>query len=70
MIKEIIELGMKITTFFVDKLLNDHEHLSYIMRYVFDPEMSFYKNFGVVNINPTSIVSSFIILAMSWGRNS
>jgi hypothetical protein len=58
MINEIQVLGNKLTELFAREILDDNEDLAYIMRYVLDSKMAFYKQFVTFNTYPNPIVLS------------
>jgi len=58
MINEIQVLGNKLTELFAREILEDNEEFAYIMRYVLDPKMGFYRQCTTLNTPPNLIVSS------------
>ena len=59
MIEAVIELGTKMAVYFAREIPNDNEAFTFAMRYVLDPEMTFYRQFGVTDSSPSSIVELF-----------
>ena len=53
-----MELALKMTRLFVQELDRDNEDYTRRMRYVLDPDMSFYREFGLKRMDRVAPVRS------------
>ena len=56
MVDAIFNFCGKMTKLFVREIDNDNEEYTFAMRYVLDPEMAFYRQFGVKQVESNTIV--------------
>ncbi len=56
MIEAVIEFGTKMTRLYAREVPRDNEELTLAIRYVLDPEMAFYRQYGTITIPAGTIV--------------
>jgi len=64
MIDTLIELYTKMTKLFVKEIPYDNEEYTSLMRYILDPDMAFYRQYGIVSVTASQIV--FFVIALIY----
>ena len=59
MVEAILDLCLKMTKLFAREINNDNEDYASAMRYVLDPEMSFYRYFGTKDVTLSTRVINY-----------